>query len=188
MDCTEQTSRRNLGSITNKAHDGLPQRASAELLERYMSFEVVFTSEADSNSSGHLLQHYRRNKHQEDLCFALWRPSTGQFRCTALIDEIILPKKGERILHGNASFEPEYLARAMKIAREKRAGLVFMHSHPSPGWQGMSDTDVEAERDVLAYPAGATSLPLVGLTIGTDSYWSARFWERESGASSGKCC
>ena len=146
-----------------------------------MSFEVVFTSEADSNSSGHLLQHYRRNKHQEDLCFALWRPSTGQFRCTALIDEIILPKKGERILHGNASFEPEYLARAMKIAREKRAGLVFMHSHPSPGWQGMSDTDVEAERDVLAYPAGATSLPLVGLTIGTDSYWSARFWERESG-------
>ena len=45
----------------------------------------------------------------------------------------------------------------------------------------MSDTDVKAERDVLAYPAGATSLPLVGLTIGTDGYWSARFWERESG-------
>ena len=146
-----------------------------------MSFEVVFTSEADSNSSGHLLQHYRRNKHQEDLCFALWRPSTGQLRCTALIDEIILPKKGERILHGNASFEPRYLARVMKITRQKRAGLAFMHSHPNPGWQGMSDTDVKAERDVLAYPAGATSLPLVGLTIGTDGYWSARFWERESG-------
>ena len=53
-----------------------------------------------------------------------------------------------------------------------------MHSHPYPGWQGMSEPDVEAERDVLAYPAGATGLPLVGLTIGTDGYWSARFWKR----------
>ena len=43
----------------------------------------------------------------------------------------------------------------------------------------MSDTDVLAERDVLAYPAGATGLPLVGLTIGTDGYWSARVWERQ---------
>ena len=144
-----------------------------------MSPEVVFTSEADSTSSKHLLQHYRRNKRQEDLCFALWRPSTGQLRRTALIDEIIPPKKGERILHGNASFEPDYLARAVKIACKKKAGLAFMHSHPSSGWQGMSDIDVEAERDVLAFPAGATGLPLVGLTIGTDGYWSARFWERD---------
>ena len=144
-----------------------------------MSFDVVFTSEADATSSEHLLQHYRRNKHQEDLCFALWRPSTGQSRRTALINEIILPKKDERILHRNASFEPEYLARAVKIAYKEKAGLAFMHSHPSAGWQGMSDPDVEAERDVLAYPAGATGLPLVGLTIGTDGYWSARFWERD---------
>lgn len=146
-----------------------------------MSFEVVFTSEADSASSEHLLRHYRRNKPQEDLCFALWHPSTGQSRRVALIDEIILPQKGEQILHGNASFEPDYLARAVKIACTKKAGLVFMHSHPSPGWQGMSETDVEAERDVLAYPAGATGLPLVGLTIGIDGYWSARFWERDNG-------
>lgn len=146
-----------------------------------MSYDVVFTSEADSTSSEHLLQHYRHNKRQEDLCFALWRPSTGRLRRGALIDEIILPKKGERNLHGNASFEPDYLARSVKIACKKKAGLAFMHSHPFPGWQGMSDPDIEAEQDVLAYPAGATGLPLVGLTIGTDGYWSARFWERDSG-------
>ena len=146
-----------------------------------MSYEVVLTSEADSTSSGHLLRHYRRDKYQEDLCFALWRPSTGQSRRTALIDEIILPKNDERTLHGNASFEPDYLARAVKVACKKKAGLAFMHSHPGPGWQGMSGADVEAERDVLAYPAGATGLPLVGLTIGSDGYWSARFWERDGG-------
>ena len=146
-----------------------------------MSFEVVFTAKADSASREHLLQHYWRNKYQEDLCFALWQPSTGKFRRAALIDEVILPRKGERTLHGNASFEPGYLVRAVESARTKNAGLAFMHSHPNPGWQGMSSTDVEAERDVLAYPAGATSLPLVGLTVGSDGYWSARFWEREGG-------
>ena len=143
------------------------------------TYEVVLTSEADSTSSDHLLQHYRRSDVQEDLCFALWRPSTGESRRSALIDEIILPEDGERNLHGNASFQPDYLARAIKIACDKRAGLAFMHSHPGPGWQGMSPADIEAERDVLAYPAGATGLPLVGLTIGSDGYWSARFWARD---------
>ena len=146
-----------------------------------MSFEAVFTSEADSDSSEHLLQHFRSNMRQEDLCFALWYPSTGQSRHTALIDHIILPKKGERLLHGNASFEPDYLARAVKIACENKSGLAFMHSHPVPGWQDMSDADIEAERDVLAYPAAATGLPLVGLTIGTDGYWSARYWQKDGG-------
>lgn len=146
-----------------------------------MRFEVTLTAEADSISSQHLLQHYQQEKTipQEDLCFALWRPSTGEKRRTALIDEIILPEEGERLLHGNASFQPDYLARALKIAREKGTGLAFMHSHLTPGWQGMSSADVEAERDVLAYPAGATGLPLLGLTIGTDGYWSARSWERD---------
>ena len=146
-----------------------------------MRFEVTLTAEADFISSRHLLQHYKHEKtlRQEDVCFALWRPSTGKERRTALIDEIILPKEGERLLHGNASFQPDYLARAIGIALKKEVGLAFMHSHPSPGWQGMSNADVEAERDVLAYPAGATGLPLVGLTIGTDGYWSARFWERD---------
>ena len=53
-----------------------------------------------------------------------------------------------------------------------------MHSHPSEGWQGMSTPDVIAEREVLASPAFATNLPLLGLTIGTDGYWSARFWKK----------
>lgn len=143
-----------------------------------MSFGIVFTSETDLIASQHLLQHYRRNKCQEDLCFALWRPSTGRSRRVALIDEIILPKNGERNLHGNASFKPDYLGRVIKIACQKRMGLAFMHSHPSPGWQGMSNPDIEAEQNVIAYPTGATGLPLVGLTIGTDGYWSGRFWEK----------
>jgi len=142
-----------------------------------MKFDVALTADACSSCADHLLQHYRRDILQEDLCFALWRPSTGRLRRTALIDDIIFPKADERLLHGNASFQPSYLGRAMRIALDKRAGLAFMHSHPGPGWQGMSKADIEAERDVLAYPARATGLPLVGLTIGGDGYWSARLWE-----------
>ena len=85
------------------------------------------------------------------------------------------------MLHGNASFQPGYFTKAIDIARSEKAGLAFMHSHPNKGWQGMSRVDEVAERDVLAYPAGATSLPLIGLTVGTDGYWSARFWERVKG-------
>ena len=91
---------------------------------------------------------------------------------------MVLPEEGDRLLHGNASFTPDYVARAITLARRKNAGLAFMHSHPASGWQGMSVADIEAERDVLAYPARATDLPLVGLTIGQDGYWSARFWEK----------
>ena len=146
-----------------------------------MTFDVTFTSEACSTATEHLLKHFKENRSQEDLCFALWRPSTGKLRRTALIDEVILPQRNERDLHGNASFQPEYLSRAIQIARRKKVGLAFMHSHPGKGWQSMSSADVVAERDVLAYPAGATGFPLVGLTIGSDGYWSARFWEREGG-------
>ncbi len=143
-----------------------------------MRLDAALTGESHSIAIQHLLQHYKANEIQEDLCFALWRPSTGRERLTALIDEIILPQNGERLLHRNASFQPGYLARALKLARRKGAGLAFMHSHPGPGWQDMSEADVVAERDVLAYPAGATGLPLVGLTVGSDGQWSARFWQR----------
>ena len=177
----EQTPGGRLGPIADEAHDHIHQRTSEAYLERHMTFDVAFTEEAWSKSSEHLLQHFRRQVTQEDLCFALWRPSTGEQRRTALIDEIILPKPNERDLHGNASFQPAYLARAIGIAREKNVGLAFMHSHPGSGWQSMSSADIVAERDVLAYPAGATGLPLVGLTIGGDGYWSARFWERHGG-------
>ena len=144
-----------------------------------MRFEVALSAEANSASSGHLLQHYRRDELQEDLCFGLWRPSTGNQRLTALVYEILLPQEGERLLHGNASFQPQYLARAIGAARQRQSGVAFMHSHPGTGWQGMSDADIEAEKNVLAYPAGATGLPLVGLTIGSDGYWSSRFWQRD---------
>lgn len=144
-----------------------------------MSYDVAFTAAADQQASTHLLQHYVRGNLQEDLCFALWRPSSGKHRTTALIKDIILPKKGERSLHGNASFNSGYLARSIKLACQQNAGLAFMHSHPSNGWQDMSIPDVKAEQIAIAYPAGTTGLPLVGLTIGTDGYWSARFWEKE---------
>lgn len=144
-----------------------------------MTYDAALTAEADRAAADHLLRHLRNAESQEDLCFALWRPATGATRLTALISEILLPRSDERLLHGNASFAPHYLARAVLTARQRNMGLAFMHSHPSAGWQDMSSADISAERDVIAYPAHATGLPLVGLTIGTDGHWSARFWKRD---------
>ena len=141
-----------------------------------MRYEVAIAEETDARLREHLLRHYQHDEAQEDLCFATWQPSTGQERFCALIDEPILPEPDERALHGNASFTPDYLGRAVWAACRHDAGLAFLHSHPAGGWQGMSRADIEAERDIIAYPAMATGFPLVGLTAGVDGYWSARLW------------
>ena len=143
-----------------------------------MSYDVVITEQTNDSATHHLLSHLRRGRYQEDLCFGLWTPSTGNNRTTAIVHKVILPGADERTLHGGASFFPAYLTRALLLAKSERCGLVFMHSHLTAGWQDMSEPDIVAERDVLAPPAYATKLPLVGLTVGVDGYWSARFWEK----------
>ena len=143
-------------------------------------YEVAFTSEANRTATEHLLGHFNSGVCQEDLCFALWCPSTGDKKVTALIDHVILPARGDRNLHSNASFNPEYLMRAVEEARRHEAGLAFMHSHPGKGWQDLSGPDTKAERDVIAYPAQATGYPLLGMTVGGDGHWSARFWEKKT--------
>ena len=138
--------------------------------------EVLLTSDANEEACSHLLQHYQRGNMQEDLCFGLWTPSTGTHRKTAIVTSILRPRREDRSLHGNVSFNGGYLSRAVRSAIESGQGLVFMHSHPSSGWQDMSRPDVCAERDRIADIARATANPLVGMTLGTDGHWSARFW------------
>ena len=141
-----------------------------------MIYEAVLPQHAYKQACDHLLQHVRKNQRQEDLCFGLWNPSTGESRYSAIITDIIEPVAGDRVLSGNAAFEAEYLSRAVRLANDRGMGLAFMHNHFTPGWQGMSPEDVVAERDRIAPVAASTRLPLVGLTMGTDGSLSARFW------------
>ncbi|MGA2402417.1 MAG: ThiF family adenylyltransferase [Syntrophobacteraceae bacterium] len=123
--------------------------------------------------------HLFRDDGQEDLCFALWYPSRGQHRTTALIQRLILPGEGDRNVHGNASFEPAYFERALTEAAGAHAGLALLHSHPGGrGWQGMSDDDINAEQGNAGAVLGATGFPFVGLTLAGDETWSGRFWEK----------
>ncbi|MBK6826076.1 MAG: ThiF family adenylyltransferase [Chitinophagaceae bacterium] len=87
--------------------------------------------------------------------------------------------ENDRDIHGNVGFMPQYFERAMKIAANKKEGLVFLHSHPIPGWQAMSKDDVIAESRISPAVMGATGLPLVGMTVGTDGAWSARYWLKD---------
>lgn len=125
-----------------------------------------------------LQRHLLRDDGQEDLCFALWYPAQGANRMTALVSEAILPEAGDRVVHGNATVNSSYLDHITRAALDKRAGIVFLHSHPYPGWQGMSHDDVVTERKLAPMTFGTTELPLLGMTLGTDGAWSARFWPR----------
>jgi molybdopterin/thiamine biosynthesis adenylyltransferase len=139
-----------------------------------MSYSVAIPIYIHNQAVEHLL----RSDGQEDVCFAIWYPSVGADRTSAVIKQLILPEKGERLIHGNAGFLPQYFERALSIASSNNAGLAFMHSHLGPGWQDMSENDFYAELNHAASVKGATGLPLVGLTLGTDGSWSARFWEK----------
>lgn len=130
-----------------------------------------------------LAAHLDRADGQEDLTFGLYRPSTGATRMTGLVHELLLPRAGERNVCGNVAFTGDYLLRALEVAADTDAGLVFLHSHPGAhGWQGMSPDDVDAEHGRVAAQANAmTGYPLLGMTLGTgEMSWSARFWERSA--------
>ena len=139
-----------------------------------MKQSVAIPTEVHRRASGHLL----RSDGQEDLCFALWNPSRGSIRETSCINELILPQEGERRVHGNVSFYPQYLERALSVARAKKTGLALMHSHHAPGWQDMSPDDVKAEANLAPTVFAATGLPFLGMTLGNDESWSARTWVR----------
>lgn len=138
-------------------------------------FGVAMTETLHQQAKDHLL----RRDRQEDVCFAIWYPSEGASRTTALLNRLILPEVGDRNVHGNASFEPQFFQRAMEEAAKAGGGLALLHSHPfGEGWQGMSPDDIAAEEGHAAAAFGATGLPLVGLTLARSEHWSARFWPR----------
>jgi hypothetical protein len=140
-----------------------------------VEFSVAFTEDIDRQ----LVAHLDKGPRQEDLTFAYWRPSRGATRYTAVINDVVLPGDGDRILQGNVAFTGAYLQRVLDDAPEG-CGVALLHSHLGPGWQGMSDDDEVAERDRMGGAVAArTNLPILGLTWGTDGTWSARFWVRE---------
>lgn len=141
-------------------------------------YSVALPTELAGYLREHLLQHILLGKRQEDMCFALWHPSTGLTRTTAIVAEVILPQEGERELHGGASFMPSYVERVTGLALEKGMGIAFLHSHFTPGWQGMSPEDITAEQRLAPRVFAITGLPLLGLTMGTDGALSARMWHR----------
>ena len=98
-----------------------------------LDLSVAMTADYDEALGAHL----HKDARQEDLAFAYWRPSVGQDRYTAVITELVLPKAGDRVLHGNVSFLPQYLRRVLADIPEG-CGVAFLHGHPHAAWQGMS--------------------------------------------------
>ena len=135
---------------------------------------------ASLTSANHkiLCDHLIRMDGQEDVCYALWSPASGAQRYSAQLTAVLLPRNGERMVHGNASTTSAYLGRAINEARSAGCGVAFLHSHPSPGWQDMSHDDVETEMKQMRAVKAATGLPLLGMTMGNDGSWSARVWSK----------
>lgn len=144
------------------------------MLERFQYVSVALSEEQQRRAVKHLI----RKDRQEDVCFGLWNGSSGQERFTALLTELIIPEKRERIVRGNVSFESDYYLRALAAATAKKCGLALLHSHLGPGWQGLSSPDYTAEASHAGAVLAASGLPFLGMTLGTDGAWSSRYWSR----------
>lgn len=136
-------------------------------------FSIAIPEQLSEKLRNHLI----RKDGDEDLIFALWNYSKGANRDTALLHELIFPENGDRQRHGNVSFNPKYIKRVCREASTKDCGIVFIHSHPGPGWQDMSKDDIIAEKEKLCETVETlTGYPLVGMTVGSDNTWSGRIW------------
>jgi hypothetical protein len=141
----------------------------------------VTVSAAMIDTVDHELQrHLLRDDGQEDVCLAIYNPSTGRTRTTALINAPLLPRRGERAVHGNASFTGDYIVRGAIEAAAAKGGLVLLHSHPGAhGWQGMSQPDYTTERSYAHLVHELTGLPMIGMTLAGSGDWSCRQWSAD---------
>lgn len=139
-----------------------------------MRYSVAMSGAVHTAMREHLL----REDGQEDVLAATYRFSTGTQRTTAVLNTVIFPRDGERLVHGTASFTSAYVLRAAAEARARGEGLVLLHSHPRGyGWQGLSSIDHETEAEYERVARAYTKLPLLGMTLaGGDDGWSARLW------------
>lgn len=142
------------------------------------SFSVVIKKDDHEQ----LFKHLIREDEQEDLCFATYVPSNGENRFSGIISKLIIPEEGDRDVHGNVGFMPSYFERVLSIANKNKEGIAFLHSHPWPGWQRMSEDDITAEERMSPAVMASTSLPLLGLTMGNDGAWSGRYWLKDNEA------
>jgi molybdopterin-synthase adenylyltransferase len=139
-----------------------------------VTFSVAMPGPVHDGLSRHLL----RADGQEDVCLAIYAPSTGCTRTSALVSEFLLPGPGERAVHGNASFTGGYFVHAASHAASLGRGVVALHSHPGgAGWQPMSGPDYDTERSYARLVHEVTGLRLVGMTLAGEGNWSARRWD-----------
>ena len=143
-----------------------------------MNYRVLLREALHRELADHLSSGFRGGQWQEEACLALWRPGDGYNRYTGILGEIVRPHACDRALHGTVTVRSSYLNRALDRAARVNAGVAVLHSHPGPGWQDLSPTDEDTESTIVAPFVRETGLPLLGLTMGSDAVWSARFWQR----------
>jgi molybdopterin-synthase adenylyltransferase len=146
-------------------------------MEYFKEYKKVINVSIPDALNKEILSTLIREDGQEDLLFGFWYPSEGTNTQTALVQSILPSGKGDRKIHGNVSFNYQYFKRASDYALANKCGIVFMHSHPFPGWQSMSHDDIQAESKMAPSVDTVTKLPLLGLTVGSDGTWSGRIWQ-----------
>ena len=94
------------------------------MAQKGREFSVAMTASLARELAAHL----DKGLMQEDLTFAVWRPSEGQSRTTAVLNRLLLPRDGDRVLQGNVAFTSDYLSRALSELEQGEAWPCFIRT------------------------------------------------------------
>ena len=83
--------------------------------------ESIFSVAIPAATEARMFKHLIRADREEDLLFALWYPSRGNARHTALIHAPVFPESGDRQRHGNASFNQQLLGTGMRAGNTEQS-------------------------------------------------------------------
>ena len=98
----------------------------------------------------------------------------------ALLAKSCFREDGDRDLHGNVTVRSGYLNRVLDRALAEGAGVAVVPQSSRTRLAGVERYGPPHGGVVVAPFVRETGLPLLGMTMGSDGCWSARFWDESA--------
>jgi ThiF family len=138
---------------------------------------LLLTKSATDQISAHLAA----SAPLEEGAFCIVHEGLGRLGRRLVIDEVLLPGPGAWEVQHEGLLRPsaQWISAAVSEAIRRKAGLLFVHSHPNPGHPcGFSDTDVKA-----IHALGRTLAPMLdgvfAAAVVHPEGWAASEWRAE---------
>jgi hypothetical protein len=121
---------------------------------------------------------FRESAPQEQGAFCLLREGRGVVGSRLLAPRVILPPKDAWERRGVGHLRPtaQWISAAISCAVQNRSGLLFVHSHPDPGYPlGLSSLDMESFETLATHLSTTMDGPFAAVVVHPRG-WAGVVW------------